>query len=58
MRVLLINSVIGTGSTGRIAAKIVEEYESKRCEVRLGYECEAYLSDSCWKWTVRIASSL
>ena len=58
MRVLLINSVIGTGSTGRIAAKIAEEYEAKGWEVRFGYGREAYVPESCRKWAVWIGSSL
>ena len=57
-RILIINSVCGTGSTGRIAAKIAEEYEAKGWEVRFGYGREAYVPESCRKWAVRIGSPL
>ena len=58
MRILILNAVCGTGSTGRIAAKIAEEYETKGWEVRFGYGREAYVPESCRKWAVRIGSSL
>ena len=45
MKLLIINSVCGTGSTGRIAAKIAEEYEAKGWEVRFGYGREAYVPE-------------
>lgn len=57
-RALIINAVCGTGSTGRIAAKIAEEYESKGWEVCFGYGREAYVPESRRKWSVRIGSSL
>ncbi|MBQ7199901.1 MAG: hypothetical protein IJS24_00855 [Eubacterium sp.] len=37
MKLLLINSVCGTGSTGRICEQIAKEYESKGWEVRIAY---------------------
>ena len=58
MRLLLINAVCGTGSTGRIAAKIAEEHEAKGWDVRFGYGREEYVPESCRKWAVRIGSSL
>lgn len=58
MKLLIINSVCGTGSTGRIAAKIAEEYEAKGWEVRFGYGREAYVPEDCRKWAVRIGNSL
>lgn len=40
MKVLLINSVCGIRSTGRICTDIAEEYLSKGYEVRIAYGCE------------------
>lgn len=57
-RLLIVNMVCGTGSTGRIAAKIAEEYDAKGWEVRFGYGREAYVPESCRKWAVRIGNSL
>lgn len=58
MRILLINSVCGTGSTGRIAARIAAEYEANGWEVKIAYGREAYVPESCKKWAVRIGNSL
>jgi glycosyltransferase involved in cell wall biosynthesis len=58
MKLLIINSVCGTGSTGRIAAKIAEENEAKGWEIRFGYGREAYVPEDCRKWAVRIGNSL
>ena len=58
MRLLLINSVCGSGSTGRIAAKIADEYDAKGWEVCFGYGREAYVPESCRKWATRIGNSL
>lgn len=58
MKLLIINSVCGTGSTGRIAEKVAEEYEAKGWEVRFAYGREAYVPESCRKWAVRIGSAL
>lgn len=37
MKVLLINEVLGTTSTGKICAQIAEEMEDKGCEVQVAY---------------------
>lgn len=58
MRLLLINSVCGSGSTGRIAAKIADEYYAKGWEVCFGYGREAYVPEDCRKWALRIGNSL
>lgn len=58
MRLLLINSVCGSGSTGRIAAKIADEYDAKGWEVCFGYGREAYVPEDCRKWALRIGNSL
>ena len=57
-RLLVVNSVCGIGSTGRIAAKIAAEYESKGWEVRFGYGRDPYVPEHCKKWAVRIGSNL
>ena len=58
MRILLINSVCGTGSTGRIAARIAAEYEANGWEVKIAYGRVANVPGGCLKWSVRIGSSL
>lgn len=58
MKLLIINAVSGIGSTGRIAAKIAEEYEAKGWEVCVGYGRGASVPEGCRKWAVRIGSSL
>ena len=56
MRLLLVNSVCGIRSTGRIVADIAKEYEAKGWEVRIGYGRIAYVPDWCKKWAVRIGN--
>ena len=58
MRLLIVNSVLGTGSTGRIAAEIAEEYDARGGEVHFGYGREAYVPENCRKWAVQIGSSM
>ena len=57
MKLLVINAVCGTGSTGRIAAKIASEYEAKGWDVKFGYGRDAYVPSECQKWAVRIGNS-
>ena len=58
MKLLLINSVCGTGSTGRIGACIARDYESRGWEVRFAYGRDSHASRECQKWAVRIGNSL
>ena len=58
MRLLLINAVCGTGSTGRIAAKIASEHEARGWEVKFAYGREAYVPENCKKWAIRIGNKL
>lgn len=58
MKILLVNSVCGVRSTGRICAKIAEEHEARGWEVRIGYGRLAYVPESCRKWAVRIGDTL
>ena len=57
MRLLLINTVCGTGSTGRIAADIAKEYEARGWDVRFAYGRGSYVPESCKKWAVRIGNT-
>ena len=41
MRVLIINSVCGIGSTGRICTDLAKEYEQKGHEVKIAYGRDA-----------------
>lgn len=58
MKLLLINSVCGIRSTGRIVAGIAKQYEQDGWEVRIGYGRVAYVPASCKKWAVRIGGCL
>ena len=58
MRVLFINSVCGTGSTGRIACELAEKYEHEGHEVRVAYGRSAYVPEKYRRFAVRIGSSV
>ena len=55
-RLLLINSVCGIGSTGRICADIAKEYAAKGWDVKIAYGRMASVPDDCRKYAVRIGS--
>ena len=57
MKLLLINSVCGTGSTGRICADIAKAYENNGYEVKIGYGRSDYVPEDCKKYAVRIGSA-
>lgn len=57
-RLLLINSVCGTGSTGKIVARIAAEYEALGWEVRIGDGQYAPVPERCRKWAVPIGKVL
>lgn len=57
MKLLIINSVCGTGSTGRICADIARRYEQDGYEVKIAYGRSADVPDDCRKYAVRIGSS-
>ena len=57
-RLLLINSVCGTGSTGKIVARIAAEYEALGWEVRIGDGQYAPVPERCRKWAVPIGNVL
>lgn len=56
-RVLLVNSVCGTGSTGRIVAGIAKQYREKGDTVRIAYG-RGDVPDAYKKYAVRIGNDL
>lgn len=56
MRVLLINSECGTGSTGKISAAIAEQYESEGHEVKIAYGRRAFVPQQYKRFAVRIGT--
>ena len=58
MRVLLINEECGTGSTGKIAAAIAEDYQKQGHEVRIAYGRKAYVPEKYRPIAVRIGTDL
>ena len=58
MKLLVINTVLCTGSTGRLATKIASEYEARGWEVQFAYGRDAYVPEGSRKWAVRIVNSL
>jgi glycosyltransferase involved in cell wall biosynthesis len=58
MRVLIINSVCGTGSHGRICAEIAREYEAQGHTVKIAYGRYSYVPADCKKYAVRIGNDL
>lgn len=55
-RLLLINSVCGIGSTGKICSKIAHQYESKGYEVKIAYGRTKRVSEDSRKYAVRIGT--
>ena len=55
-RILLINSVCGTGSTGKICGEIARRYEAEGHEVKIAYGRDGNVPDDCRKYAVRIGS--
>jgi len=56
-RVLIVNSVCGTGSTGRIVAGIAKQYREKGDTVRIAYG-RGDVPDACKKYALRIGNDL
>lgn len=57
MKVLMINSVCGIRSTGRICVDIAEELEKQGHEVKIAYGREAYVPEQYKKYAVRIGNN-
>lgn len=58
MKVLFINAVCGTGSTGKICAELAEKYEKDGCDVKIAYGRHAYVPEKYQKYAVRIGNDL
>lgn len=58
MKVLLINSVCGIGSTGKICGSIAEKYESEGHEVKIAFGRDATVPKRFSRFAVRIGSDL
>ncbi|MBQ8945900.1 MAG: glycosyltransferase [Lachnospiraceae bacterium] len=57
MKLLLINSVCGYGSTGRLCVDIAKTYEQDGYEVKIAYGRSDNVPEDCRKYAVRIGSS-
>lgn len=57
-KLLIVNSVCGTGSTGRICAGIAGKYEADGWDVRIAYGREPFVPENCRKWAIRIGGPL
>lgn len=58
MKLLIVNSVCGVGSTGRIASEIAREYESRGWSVRIAYGRSGYVPADMRRIAVRIGGAL
>jgi len=58
MRVLLINSVCGIGSTGRICTDLAQQFEKQGNEVKIAYGRNSYVPKQFQKYAVRIGNNL
>lgn len=58
MKVLLINSVCGIGSTGKICAGIAQQYEKEGHEVKIAYGRDGTVPEKFQRFAVRIGTDL
>lgn len=58
MKVLLINSVCGIGSTGKICGAIAQEYEQQGHTAKIAYGRDPFVPEQFQKYAVRIGSDL
>lgn len=56
MKLLLINEVLGTGSTGKIVKGLAEEYLAKGWDVRVAYGRSGDIPKECQSYGIRIGS--
>ncbi len=56
MKILMINSHCGAGSTGKICAELAEKFEAEGHEVKIAYGRYAYVPEQYKKYAVRIGS--
>ncbi len=58
MKILLINSVCGTGSTGRICTDLAQKFEREGHEVKIAYGRDNNVPEQFRKYAVQIGNSL
>ena len=58
MKVLMINSVCGTGSTGRICVDLAKQFEDDGSIVKIAYGREGFVPDEFKKYAIRIGNTL
>ncbi len=58
MKVLFINMVCGTGSTGKICAELAEKFEKEGHEVKIAYGRHAYVPEKYQKYAIRIGTDM
>lgn len=58
MRILLINAVCGTGSTGKICGAIAQEYEKQGHTAKIAYGRDDVVPEQFQKYAVHIGSDL
>lgn len=58
MKVLFINSVCGTGSTGRICTDLAKEFEDNGDTVKIAYGRNNYVPEEYKKYAIRIGNVL
>lgn len=56
MKILLINSVCGTGSTGRICTDMAQQFEKEGHTVKIAYGRHAFVPEKFQKYAVRIGT--
>ncbi len=56
MKILFINSVCGIGSTGRICAKLAQQFEKEGHTVKIAYGRNSFVPEQYKKYAVRIGS--
>lgn len=58
MKILFINMVCGTGSTGKICAELAEKFEKEGHEVKIAYGRHAYVPEKYQKYAIRIGTDM
>lgn len=58
MRVLFINAVCGTGSTGKICGALAQEYEQQGHIAKIAYGRDGFVPEQYQKYAVRIGNDL
>lgn len=58
MNILIINSICGTGSTGRICADLADRFAAQGHQVRIAFGRDGYVPEACQKYALRIGNGL